>query len=66
MRVIPILHLDAVLRHDLHLHAFKVDGHSSLQFICAHFQDLEALLEIDRWVMVLVEDGEAVVSIIIH
>jgi hypothetical protein len=65
MRVIPVLRFDAVFRHDLHVHAFEINGHPPLQLICAHLQDREALLEIDGGMVVLVEDGEAVVPSII-
>jgi hypothetical protein len=44
MRVVPVLHPDAVLCHDLDEHALEVDGHPPLQLVCAHFKDSEALL----------------------
>lgn len=53
---------DAVLGHRLDRHSLEIDGHSPLEFVGAHVQDLDPLSERNIWVMVLVEDGEAVVS----
>lgn len=53
---------DAVLRNRLHRHALEVDGHSPLQLVRAHVQDLDTLAEGDVRVVVFVEDGETVVS----
>jgi hypothetical protein len=60
--IIIIVHVPyAVLRNNLYQHPFKINRQSSLQLICAHPQNLDSLLEIDIRVVVLVEDGEAVV-----
>jgi hypothetical protein len=58
--VLDVLH--AVLLDDLDGHALEVDGQAALQLVRAHAQDLHALVEADVWVVVFVEDGEAVVS----
>ena len=41
----------------------EVYRQSPLQLICAHPQNFKTLLEVDIWVMVLVEDRKAVVSV---
>jgi hypothetical protein len=41
--------------------SLEVDGQPALQLVRAHAQDLHALLEGDVWVVVLVEDREAVI-----
>ena len=43
--VLVLLLADTVLGNDLDNHALEVDGQSSLQLICAHSENLHALLE---------------------
>lgn len=45
---------DAVLRYDLDEDALEVDGEAALELVGAHAEDLEATLEVDVWVVVLV------------
>lgn len=54
---------DALLCNRLHVHALEINRHPPLQLVRTHAQDLDALLEGDVRVVVLVEDGEAVVPI---
>lgn len=62
--IIIVLHLpDPILRDHLHQHTLEVHRQSPLQLIRAQSQDLHSLLEINVWVMMLVEDGKAVVSV---
>ena len=58
--VLDILH--AILLDYFDGHALEVDGQAALQLVGAHAEDLHALVEADVGVVVLVEDGEAVVS----
>ena len=59
---ILILHLpDPLLRNNLDQHPLKINRQSPLQLIRAHPQNLDSLLVVDVRVVVLVEDGEAVV-----
>lgn len=51
----------AVLGDRLDRHAFEVDRHPALQLVGAHVEELDALSQSDVRVVVLVEDGEAVV-----
>lgn len=51
----------SVLGHRLDRHALEVDGHPPLQLVRAHVQNLDALAERDIWVVMLVENGKAVV-----
>lgn len=53
--IVLILHiLNPVLRYDLDQHALEVDRETSLELLCAHPQDLQTLLVVHVWVMVLV------------
>jgi len=53
---------NTIFRHGLDLHALEIDGQPPLQLVRAHTQDLDALVESDIRVVMLVEDGKAVVS----
>jgi hypothetical protein len=53
--------LYAVLRDDLDEDTLEVDRKTSLKLLCTHAHDLETLLVVDVWVVVLVEQREAVV-----
>lgn len=56
---------DSILRDRLHRHALEIDRHPPLQLVRALVQDLDTLMEGDIGVVVLVEDGEAVVSVLL-
>lgn len=61
--VIVKLYVGNAVRLDhLDNHSLEVDRQPPLQLVCAHVEDLEALGERNVWVVVLVEDGETVVS----
>jgi len=53
---------DAILGDRLDRHALKVYWQPPLELVRAHVEDLDALVERDVGVVVLVEDGQAVVS----
>lgn len=42
-------------------HSLEIDRHSPLELVCAQLEQLHALHERDVWVVVFVEDGQAVV-----
>lgn len=63
LRGVVLDFLHTVLLDHLDGHAFEVNGQAALQLVGAHAQDLHALIEADVWMVVLVEDGEAVVSV---
>ncbi len=63
---ILILHLpDTLLRDNLDQYALEINRQPALQLVSAEAEKLHALLEIDVWVVVLVEDGEAVISVFV-
>ena len=55
---------DSILRNRLHRHALEIDGHPPLQLVRALVKNLDSLMEGDVGVVVLVEDREAVVSVL--
>ena len=61
--VVIELYIHDTIRLDrLDHHALEIDWQSPLQLVRAHRQQFDALAEGDVGVMVLVDDGEAVVS----
>jgi hypothetical protein len=52
LRVINILY--AVLGDDLEVNTLEVDWKTTLELLCTHSHDLQTLLVVDVWVMVLV------------
>lgn len=60
--IILVLNIpDTFLRYYLDVDALEVDWETALQLLCAHPQNLHTLLVVDVWMVVLVEQREAVV-----
>lgn len=53
---------DTILGNSLDRHALEINGHPPLELVRAHCEDLDALAKGDVRVVVLVENGQAVVS----